>query len=456
MFNKKSFSKNAFNCFFVLAILGTTSILYAEYEPFGVYTNDYSASGGGVAFNFYPSGYSDGFWWGYSLPRHPYGSHEMLSGEWAAAIYWDQSGSNEAIWLTDQFLYPYFSTDSIFEEYGNPSYLAWNDPNNPIDNYDTAYSVIQDNQNRVRITIDYELVDLGEQDANGAGGSPITFKEANDVEHFVYSERYICLQTYTIKNISASSITGLEFYQMLCGLADIADYSSYTTENYYDPLTDYTPYNSVHQVGNFRYDISQWGEDIFSTPEHDDWISFSSTIPPDAFENGMFYSSGGEPTTGTYTNIENRSLNNNSYSTYVSGSYSRIAGAMQWNLGSLAANETKKITIAVMFGCPPVDPPPPAPVLITKTDNIIDCVSPDDEITYTIDYNMADYSDPCVYIVDELPDEVDYYSSDPVGTYNPNEHTVTWSLGAKGPNDTGTVQVTVHVNQKAPPGGEII
>ncbi|MBN1795778.1 MAG: IgGFc-binding protein, partial [Sedimentisphaerales bacterium] len=93
---------------------------------------------------------------------------------------------------------------------------------------------------------------------------------------------------------------------------------------------------------------------------------------------------------------------------------------------------------------------------LVKTDDVNDCVSPDDKITYTIDYNMADYSDPCVYIVDELPDEVDYYSSNPIGVYDVNEHTVTWSLGAKGPNDTGTVQVTVHVNQKAPPGGEII
>jgi hypothetical protein len=35
---------------------------------------------------------------------------------------------------------------------------------------------------------------------------------------FAQSERYVLLQTYTIKNIKASgNITGLEFYQMLHG-----------------------------------------------------------------------------------------------------------------------------------------------------------------------------------------------------------------------------------------------
>ena len=89
------------------------------------------------------------------------------------------------------------------------SLSSWNDPNNPANTNgpDTAYSVIQDSlygQNSLRIRIDYELVDLGQQDANGVGGSPIAFRDANGIPVFVYSERYILLQTYEFKNISAS------------------------------------------------------------------------------------------------------------------------------------------------------------------------------------------------------------------------------------------------------------
>jgi len=60
---------------------------FGFYEPFGLYSDDYQSLDEGVAYNFYPSGYSDGFWYGKSV-RHPHGPHEMLSGEWAAAIFY--------------------------------------------------------------------------------------------------------------------------------------------------------------------------------------------------------------------------------------------------------------------------------------------------------------------------------------------------------------------------------
>jgi hypothetical protein len=51
------------------------------------------------------AGYSDKFYWGAS-PRHNVeDEHEMLSGEWGAAIYYDGIGTgNQAMWLTDCFL----------------------------------------------------------------------------------------------------------------------------------------------------------------------------------------------------------------------------------------------------------------------------------------------------------------------------------------------------------------
>jgi len=46
-----------------------------------------------VEMDFFASGYSDWMYWGYQEPRHPYPQHEMLSGEWGAAIYCDDVGT---------------------------------------------------------------------------------------------------------------------------------------------------------------------------------------------------------------------------------------------------------------------------------------------------------------------------------------------------------------------------
>jgi hypothetical protein len=134
------------------------------------------------------AGYSDSFDWNYSV-RHN-GSHEMLSGEWAAALAWSQGGSSQIYWFTDMFEYPDFSTGTIFQSY-TPYFDAWNNPNNPLDSIDTAYAVIRDNQNRVEVRMDYEAVDLGEQDANGVGGSPIVFRNASGNTAYVNSEHRI-------------------------------------------------------------------------------------------------------------------------------------------------------------------------------------------------------------------------------------------------------------------------
>jgi len=58
-----------------------------------------------VTMNFDAAGYSDWWYWGYHWPRHPYSEHEMLSGEWAAALHYDGIASgNDAMWLTDYFV----------------------------------------------------------------------------------------------------------------------------------------------------------------------------------------------------------------------------------------------------------------------------------------------------------------------------------------------------------------
>lgn len=293
---------------------------------------------------FDAAGYADYFSWGPS-PRHEVESaHEMLSGEWAAAIYYNGiSTSPKSMWLTDSFIVPDWSTNSVFQIVDHPDW--WDDPSNPIVGYyDTGHSSIANAQ--VEIDIDYEIVDLGEQGSNGEGGSPLSFSDT-----FVRSERYVLLQTYTITNITAISITDLEFYQMLHSHAanewESAVTSVYSTADHPDPLANYTPLNPVHTVGDFRYDITQWNdlEGPDASVFHRDWIGFSTTQAPDMIENGLYEGHDVRPPNGqTHYNIEWGSLNEDEHS------YGQVAGAMGWLLGTLESSQSVSITLAVMLG----------------------------------------------------------------------------------------------------------
>jgi len=246
------------------------------------------------------AGYGDEFFWGES-PYHPHqGWHELLSGEWAAAIYYDGIETDPcSMWLTDKFIEPYWETNSDFESDTEPN--SWNDPSNPvnglpyeINNDDTGQSVIANDE--VEITIDFEMVDLGAGEF-----SPLTYREPGQAVRIRRSERYVLLQTYTIKNIKAAgNLTGLEFYQLLHshGANDYGPvvHTSYEALDFPDALEDYTPYNEVHTVGNFKYDITQWNnpDDPQSdartppTEPHADWVGFSCTVEPNVIDCNLY------------------------------------------------------------------------------------------------------------------------------------------------------------------------
>ena len=86
----------------------------------------------------------------------------------------------------------------------------------------------------------------------------------------------------------------------------------------------------------------------------------------------------------------------------------------------------------------------------------------DDLITYRIDWENYQ-RDPVtgklipatVIITDKLDDGVDYVGSDPEGVYDPVEHKVTWNLGEQPPKSSGSVTLTVQVNEKATQNGYV-
>jgi hypothetical protein len=88
-------------CLFMFSVLfAVPSISYAQDEYFRL-----GSSASAATFDFYPSGYSDGWYWGASSDpnRHAHwtsGSHEMLSGEWSAGLAYSVSGGTTKFqWL---------------------------------------------------------------------------------------------------------------------------------------------------------------------------------------------------------------------------------------------------------------------------------------------------------------------------------------------------------------------
>lgn len=491
------------NKFFFISMLALFSVLSLADDTLD--SDFHLASDGGTTGILYmpfdAGGFSDWWYWGAS-PRHEHLQHEMLSGEYAAAIYYDgirtepldpnnPSSENHAMWLTDWFSFPSWQTNSTFSRKGDPDcwFDAWNDPNNkPVNGINTAQSIIVNDDGRVRVTIDYEVVDLGEDVDLDKNGSPLAFWIANPNDpynidarehYFVYSDRYILLQTYTITNIdpNESTLEDIEFYQMLHG-HPVDKYGAVVTSTYdnvdywKDCLSYYIPYNPIHcakdanTVGNFRYDITQWNDGDPET-EHVDWESFSSVIEPNWIECDYYagHTYWTRPPSGTHNRIEDRILNNIDYS------HGEVAGAMGWYLGSLDPNESISHTIAIMFGSGPVKAKPdidPA-FSLSKTDDVNGCASPcEDVITYTIGYRYL-YNNPLVQeltfapvdaknatLIDYLPYDVDFLYADPNnGYYDSSQHAYVWYIGDVSGGDSDELNIVVQTNDKVIPGGEI-
>jgi len=111
------------------------------------------------------------------------------------------------------------------------------------------------------------------------------------------------------------------------------------------------------------------------------------------------------------------------------------------------------------FAAVPVVPRVPPFPSLTIVDDVNDagCIYPwnffeENYLTYEICYDADGNSANDVIIIDQLPFEVDYYASDPNGTYDPNSHMVTWDIGNISAEDYNCIHLTVTVNYFAKPG----
>ena|GEM_PF-1596079 len=183
---------------------------------------------------------------------------EMLSGEWAAAVYYDEitspaiaqgpnTGAPQSMWLEPDFIYPDWTTNSGF--YVVSPIRTWNRGELPLPYLDTGTSKISNGD--VEITIDYMVWD--DQTAMGrcAGVWPWSWIS------FVWSDRYILQQTYAISNVSGGTLSNLELSQFLHGHPGTHDEVGWWGNwEVYDPNQKSLIFDNWD---TYHYDITQWG-----------------------------------------------------------------------------------------------------------------------------------------------------------------------------------------------------
>jgi hypothetical protein len=421
--------------------------------------------------DFDAAGYSDWIWYGPSA-SHPYAYHEILSGDWGAAVYYDSIQNGKSMWLTDLFVVPTWPTGSSFTVVNAPP--SWDNPNNPavpnvnatIDTddynyhgttytgYDTGESIIKSGDNKLQITIDFEI-------AKVSNGSPLAFRDASGNTEYVNSENSVLLETYTLKNTSSSSLTNVKFFQFLHSHGD-DDYgatmnSTYQTIILPDSLAQYIPYNSVHTVGNFCYDITQWND--VGSADHVDYVGFSSTTQPNYIENGTYAGHGdSEPTTGVNKDIEacdaTTNLNNDANMYNV-----EAAGAMQWNLGTIDANAQKRITVALMWSHGPICPK--VAFSVSNNNAPKQCgFSAGDTLTLNAHVQGLGVTFSNVYLDINLPPNVVSFktgSATPSAnfSYNSSTRIASWNIGTLAGDANTTYSLSLNVNSAAIPGSTI-
>lgn len=282
---------------------------------------------------------------------------EMVSGEWAAAVYYDtiqtpsiaqgpNAGGPQCEWLEPDFKYPDWTTNSNF--WVVTPITTWNRGELPAPYLDTGYSRISNGQ--VEIGIDYLVWD----DNTAMGRCTNWFWPWNS---YVWSDRYILQQKYHIKNVAGYSLTNMEFSQFLHGHPGTHDESGwYGNWEVYDPNFK-VPWDNW---ANYQYDITQWGRQYLWTwpwywPYWNwwgwDYIGFHSNVQPSTGRspspwglgdyNG--HGIGKPPRPGVHWDVEEDNLNPQgpACTRYPPGLFPligrEVAGAETWHLASSLA-----------------------------------------------------------------------------------------------------------------------
>jgi hypothetical protein len=275
------------------------------------------------------AGYSDQLIYNWQIEG---GAHNMLCGEWAAAIKYDgiqNTGADPtnptgAQWLTQKFIHSDWSTGSPFNVV---TPITVHDTNG--DGFaDTGKSVVSDG--KIRVEIEYKMIDT-------ITGTPMGMKPDPDTGTWpVISDPWVLLQTYKITNISKEQVTDLKFFQILH--SHPVGYGTITC------LYDSTFY-AGYPFSAYHYDITQWRM-FCMLPEV---VGFSSPqSPPDFYGVGHYRGHGdGKPVTGLHWDVESGALAMNTLFAESGKDKDKegIAGGEGWVVGTLAPGDSVSIPI---------------------------------------------------------------------------------------------------------------
>lgn len=317
---------------------------------------------------------------------------EYLSGEWGAALAWQGAPGGGGVWLEPEWIFPDWTTNS--------SFLTITQGFTTFDGGETWTSTFHNGVFSVTQTL--EMLDTaalaggpgvaqGRTPASAAGGGAA-----------LISNRYVLRHSYEVTNISGAPVASVRFFQLLHGLNvtegvyDDRAYGGAFPEYRYD-VTQWGRVKAVIDLdvpfgesgrhvstdgfsfffdeggtdedvrmllGRSAAEIDQWllAELGFTSPGlaqifarcdayqiNDDVIAFHSKVEPDRFELGEFGNEAnhdhetGKPPTGVHLSVEAGQLDGVSDEKTPAGLW--VAGAQQFDWGTLAANETRTIDV---------------------------------------------------------------------------------------------------------------
>jgi hypothetical protein len=275
-----------------------------------------------------PFAYSDSMLdrrWGFK-------GREYLSGEWAAAVYYE-GGHLPAMtrWLNPEFVFPDHVTPlPHFESKFDPPFRVNPANGDGFPVYESSFGSVD-----IEFLMSYEMRDLG---TNETERLPIGLVPASGggSGSNLWSGRYVFKQSYRITNVSGRTLNNFRFYQFIHALQ--------STSAVYDDR-DYGG-----QLPSYHHTLTQWGDSHAlhsrrgTTYSIRDFLAVSSHLKPSGMEVGVFASTNHQshwPESGTVASVESNSLNGNDQ--IFTNDNSFVCGALCFDLGTLSPGGTTNI-----------------------------------------------------------------------------------------------------------------